>query len=1048
MVESAMDPSGGPIWTWTAGPPFALALGGVAAATTDGGTTIVRWGGMTPGVVTQDPQRGVVNAMNMSGQSMGPWTALATTNDPPPLAFARAFIYGDQFITVGGVEGTNETNVFAVNTINSLSLTTGVWATLNPAGATLPGLWGHNAELLRDFPLRRAVTPLDGFPAAPETSDVILIFGGMLFDADRVCLNEIEGVGPLCFLQTPGFAYDLVENVMYELNTESSFPQRVHATSQIAQVDGETVVAISGGLYSDPTYVYWFWSDTYFYSLQTLTWRQASIANDASVPNRMLAISVAPYLSYGYGSSFPYHSYTDAWMLVDYTGAALESLLTPPSTSPLADGSKTTYLLTLRDHRGADLDYGGEAVSGFLVDWVGRATIGTVVDYKNGTYAISFALSRAGAYRLLVVYNGESIFESGAQAVTVYPGAPNTKTSTVEVSPAYRGFNMTVSVKVLDVSGNAVSEDDAMAAVAVTVSGAGLNRRGSVDKVWADGYVTCTFIPMTLGSLNIDVALNGNSIGESSLRVPVSNAVLVPSSLRITSSGLPILLIITACITAIVFALSSAVLLRSGTKITSPSELRWLFALTAPNVFFGCLYALIVLLPASPGTCTLQPWAATLSLVAPAVGLLAKGWTLRMQWEDPSVKMRNVDVPAGRLWRLIGSSYGAVLVLLAIWTAKRTLRSLEAPLTRGVCELDTASVSYPISAILAIFLGIVCLVAARSAKQGERVRQHIPATNSTTQFAAMKKKERNPSREAYLTAGLSMVCGVISVIVLGVTLTPTPGNKVAIGYESRAILSVELCLVLGIALQAALTVPAALEAATHLGWIKAASDDWDAASGGGGFAPNKELATAFWVDSDVTLASKELFELQTEVDMMRQTSGTKEKPWRAAVVSAYVAAKGPMQYMRGRHFVLIREKDKPASAFTLNAVIAPRLIYLKSGKQQSTAHRIDEEAPSMAPLMTRNNSTAPLPILTFGTSGADRIRLRFSDLTAASRWLNVMRSIEAAADKAGESGNVGAPRESQTGGPGKRETESTAGAPKGKESAMKLKATGILENDE
>ncbi|KAJ3171294.1 hypothetical protein HDU87_008401 [Geranomyces variabilis] len=1045
MVQSAMDASGAPTWTWTAGPSFSVMAGGVAAAVTADGSQVVRWGGKTPGVGTPDPLLGVVHTMSVSGQNMGAWTPMTTTNDPPALAFARAFIYGGQFLTVGGVDVSGHVPVYG---INSLSLTTGVWTTLTPAGVTLPGVYAHNAELLRDFPLRRAVTPLDNMPAAPEISDVILIFNGMVLSGppDDICLFDAWGVGPACYLGS-GFAYDLIGNVMYELDTlGTSFPQRTQATSQVVQLDGETVVSVSGGMYADPTYVYWFWSDTFFYSLETLTWRLASTVNDASIPNRMYAVSIKPYLSYGYGSSFPFRSYTDAFVMVDYTGTALNSLLTPPSNSPLADGSKTTYQLTLRDYRGAILDYGNEAVSGFMIDSVGRATISTVVDYKNGTYAISFSLSRADAYRLLVVYNGESIFESGAQAVTVLPGAPNTDTSIVEVSPAYRGFNTTVLVKVLDVSGNAVSMADAMAAVVVTVSGAGLTRRGLVDKVWSDGYVTCTFIPTTLGTLNIEVSLDGNPIGTSALQVPVLNAVLVPSSLRITTSGFPILLIITACASAILFVLSSVVLLRSGPKITSPSELRWLLSLTTPNVFFGCLYTLFVLLPASRGTCTLQPWVATLSLVSPAVGLLAKGWTLRVQWEDPSIKMRNVDVPADRLWRVNGLSYGAVLVLLVIWNAKRTLSSLEAPLTRGVCELDTFSVSYPISALLAIFLGMICLVAARSATQGERVRQHTPATNSNTQFASMKKKERNLSREAYIVAGLSLLCAAVVVIVLGVTLTPIPGNKVAIGYESRAILSVELCLILGIALQVALMVPAALEAATHLGWMKAASDDWDAAGDGGGFAPNKKLAAAYWLDSDVTLASRELFELQAEVEMMRQTSGAKEEPWRMAVVSAFVAAKGPMQYMRGRHFVLIREKENPASAFTLNAVTAPRLIYLKSGRP-SIATRPDEEAPAMPPLLARNNSTAPLPILTFGTLGADRIRLRFPDIAAASRWWNVMRSIEVvAADKAGDTGPIN-PKESQTGALAMKDSESTAGRPK-RDSVVKPKATGIIEDDE
>ncbi|KAJ3152757.1 hypothetical protein HDU86_005516 [Geranomyces michiganensis] len=1050
IVQSEIDASGAPTWTWTSGPAFGARAGGVAAAATADGTKVVRWGGVEPGVAlqypgvaTQDAQLGVVFEMSVGpGLSLGAWIPVTTTNDPPPVAFSKAVIYGGQFITLGGVDSSVPV---VVNTINSLSLDTGAWTTLTPAGETLPPVWGHNAQLLYDFPLRRAVKPLAGMPAAAETSDVILIFGGMLYDDGGFCIREIWGSGSWCYLAGPGFAYDLVGNVMYTLDTAGTgFPQRIHATSQIAQVDGETVVSVTGGLYGDSTYVYWYWSDTYFYSLKTLEWRQASVANAASVPHRMQAIcGVFPHLSYGYGSTFPKRTYTDAWMLAEYGGAALKSILTNPSTPPLADGSKTTYMLTVRDYRGERLDYGGEAVSGFMMDQVGRATLGGVTDYDNGTYAIEFSLSRAGAYRLLVMYNGESVFTSGSRAVFVKEGAPDAQKSTVDVSAAFRDFNTTVLVKVLDVSGNPIAQEDAMAAVTVAVSGAGLNRRSVLlKKVWADGYVRCTFVPTTLGTVNIDVRLNGVAIGESALQITVSNAELVPSSLRSQSGGF-ILIVITTCISVLLFAFTSAILLRSGPRITSPDELRWLLALTAPTVAFGCGYTLVVLLPASRATCTLQPWLAALSLVAPTSGLLAKGWTLRMQWEESKIKMRNVDVPASRVWVLNGLCHAPVLILLTIWTSKRTVSSLEAPLTRSVCEPDTHSISYPTSFLLALLLGTLCLVAARLATLGERVRRRAPATNNTVQFTAIKSNERNPAREAYFVAGLSALCGAIAVVVLAVTLTPIPGGAGAgggMGYEARAILSVELCLVLGIVLQAAALVPAAMEAGTHLGWSKAASDDWDAAEkegGGGGYAPNKELATAFWAEVS---ASRDLFEVQAEAELMRQTSGGKDEPWRPAVVTAFVAATSSMQYLRGRHF------DNPAAAIALNGVIAPRLICLKPGRRSmSGSGRVDKDATAVAVAagMSRT-SVVPAPIVTFGTSSADRIRLRFRDLAAASRWLTVMQSIEIIEEKVGSSGGSG-PRDtpSNIGGEKKelplRALESGAGKPK---------ASGVIEEGE
>ncbi|KAJ3022380.1 hypothetical protein HKX48_006315 [Thoreauomyces humboldtii] len=991
LVTSTTNSVGVSVWTWSVLNTFGAAAGGVSAAATADGAHVFRWGGV--GENPQDPLLSLVHTMTLTNGVWGNWIPMPTTNTPLAVGFAPAVIYNNMFITVGGQA--NNTSMY--NTINAMSISTGVWSILPQPGAVLPAIWGHVVHLFYDFPLRRAVVPL-GSALPAVTSDVLLIFSGML------CPQDSWSIGPTCYVAEPGFAYDLVNQIIYVLDTKGTVPPiRAHATSQISVQNGRSVISLTGGGYTDSTYVYWFWSDTWFYDLTDLIWKQAVIVNDPSVPNRYNAISAGSGISVGYGSTFPECAYSDGWTLTSIGGDATNSILQAPATL-VVNGGTAVYILTVRDINGLELDYGGDIVSGFLADQLGRTVLGEVTDYANGTYAIGFKITTAGSYSLAINYNGVRVPTSSSTA-TVSPGPADPTTSIVQLggNHTWVGYDVSIAVQVRDAFGNALQKSDALAAATAVVSDDGtLARRAIVtaSKTYENGNVIFSFLPSDTGTYSVAVSLNGALIGNA-LPLSVVYPVSLPSKLRRNSSG-TIILLLTACISFSIAVPSIAVLWHTRHVFASTHELALQLSLF-PGIIFACGYALSVVLPASKLNCTAQPWMAALALGAPAGTLLAQGWSLRQQWEICTRKLGNVDVPFARLAKFQLRCLGPIVVLLIVWTGLRTISTVSMPLARTSCNLDTNAASYPISLLLLTGLGLIYLLSATFAWSGNHIGRSLPKRHQAQKFLVKEKKERNQSSEAYRIVGLSFVHLIISVAVFGVTLTPTPRNPLSLDYETRAVLSAELCLVIGLLTQAVLTFPSALQGARYLRWIKVstvANDDGSTATTAG----KSDICTAFWGHAEDPVAGKHLLELAAEIELMRHCQSNSPGVWKPAKIVTYIAQKlgalpGNRQSTfnevmdRGRqHFVVLTPKDQASVPMMLNAVSFPRLVYLRT---RSVSSPSEQESTYQAPESQR-------PVLTFSLLTGETVRLRFTQLGEAARWLSVAESIAIASATEGE----------------------------------------------
>ncbi|KAI8815682.1 uncharacterized protein EV422DRAFT_348934 [Fimicolochytrium jonesii] len=525
-IRSGTTRDGTPQWVWKNLAPsqFAVDAGGSSAAITDDGNMVVRWGGVQMDA-TQNPLLSTVHTMNFTGEAWGAWVPMQTTNTPLLSAFAKAVIYGDLFITVGGIDADGAVN----NAINKLSLRTGTWSTMSVIGENLPASWGHNVVLWRNFPLRDAVVPNGNGMAPAESSDVLLIIGG------QVCPSDTRAAGPSCFIKYPGYALDLATETLHLLDTKGTSPgYRAQATAQLVlQPDGEYALSLTGGYYGDSTYVYWFWSDNWLYTPTSRVWSNTPIANPSTFPNRYGAFCVPPFATVGFGSTFPYSVHTDAWALVTSGGDTSQSSLNLSGGGLVVSVTGVEYILTMRDSRGLELGYGGETVMGFLVDEYGRTTIGVVDDHGNGTYTIAFQASWAGAHDLYVNYNGASMFASTSVKVRVLPGAADPSTSSVTfATELYQGVNASLALDVRDFTGNTLLQNDALMATTVLIAYTqssqyqvpGFRREPTEAQLgYVDGQVIATFVPESLGNLTVTVFLNGMYL--SNAVIPVNKPI-------------------------------------------------------------------------------------------------------------------------------------------------------------------------------------------------------------------------------------------------------------------------------------------------------------------------------------------------------------------------------------------------------------------------------------------------------------------------------------------------------------------------------------------
>ncbi|MBW7475600.1 S-layer homology domain-containing protein [Paenibacillus oenotherae] len=172
-----------------------------------------------------------------------------------------------------------------------------------------------------------------------------------------------------------------------------------------------------------------------------------------------------------------------------------------------ADGtSQTTVSVKLKDAQGNALTTGGATV--VIVSTLG--TVGAVTDHNNGTYTATLtAPVTVGAGTISASVGGSEI--TATTSVQFVPGASSPVTSTVETGDAALTADgtsqTTVSVKLKDVQGNALTTGGSTVVIAST-----LGAVGAVTDHNNGTYTATLTAPVTVGSGTISASVGGSTL--------------------------------------------------------------------------------------------------------------------------------------------------------------------------------------------------------------------------------------------------------------------------------------------------------------------------------------------------------------------------------------------------------------------------------------------------------------------------------------------------------------------------------------------------------
>ncbi|MGF9912678.1 invasin domain 3-containing protein [Paenibacillus ehimensis] len=187
--------------------------------------------------------------------------------------------------------------------------------------------------------------------------------------------------------------------------------------------------------------------------------------------------------------------------------SAATSTVEAGSGSLTADGmSQTTVTVKLKDTHGNVLTSGGAAVA--ITSTLG--TVSALTDQQNGTYTATLtAPTTVGIATVSATVGGSPI--ASTASVQFVPGAPSTATSTVEAGSgsltADGTSQTTVTVKLKDTHGNALTSGGAVVVIAST-----MGTVGTVTDQQNGTYTATLTAPTTAGIATISATVGGNAI--------------------------------------------------------------------------------------------------------------------------------------------------------------------------------------------------------------------------------------------------------------------------------------------------------------------------------------------------------------------------------------------------------------------------------------------------------------------------------------------------------------------------------------------------------
>ncbi|CAH1222130.1 hypothetical protein PAECIP111893_04818 [Paenibacillus plantiphilus] len=190
-----------------------------------------------------------------------------------------------------------------------------------------------------------------------------------------------------------------------------------------------------------------------------------------------------------------------------------------------ADGtSQTTITVKLKDAQGNNLTTGGAAVA--IASTLG--TVGAVTNHNNGTYTATLtAPVTVGTAAISASVGGSTL--AATASVQFVPGAPSPATSAVETGDAALTADgtsqTTISVKLKDAQGNALTTGGAAVAIAST-----LGTVGAVTNHNNGTYTATLTAPVTVGTATISASVGGSGITDTASVQFVSGAASASTS--------------------------------------------------------------------------------------------------------------------------------------------------------------------------------------------------------------------------------------------------------------------------------------------------------------------------------------------------------------------------------------------------------------------------------------------------------------------------------------------------------------------------------------
>ena len=222
------------------------------------------------------------------------------------------------------------------------------------------------------------------------------------------------------------------------------------------------------------------------------------------------------------------------YMVADHSLSPALSSVSSDQASLVADGtSQTTVNVQLKDAQGTAMTVGGETVAITAT----KGTISAVTDNGDGTYTATLtAPTTVGSATVSASVGGQAI--ASTASVQFVAGAPSAAQSTVESSAASLTADgvsqTTISVKLKDMYGNALTNGGAAVAIAAT--------KGTVSTVTDNGngtYTASLTAPSTVGSAVVSATVGGQPIvSTASVQFVVGAASAAASTVEAAAASL------------------------------------------------------------------------------------------------------------------------------------------------------------------------------------------------------------------------------------------------------------------------------------------------------------------------------------------------------------------------------------------------------------------------------------------------------------------------------------------------------------------------------